>query len=135
MIYYGLNLVKKGVHYFQIACLGTFCLCITTLFSCQKTELIDNTPQLEITVLNENGGRIQGASVTLYDSEDNWNNGTNFLQSGLTDSQGIILFEELEEQVYFIYAEKDELSNQDGISALNEELQINVRALLTIIIK
>lgn len=136
MIYYHYS----GGFTFNIPFIRTICLRVLQLFaivliSCEKTVFIDNPPQLEITVLDESGNRVQDANVTLYGSEEDWKAKSTALQSELTNSQGVVLFENLEEQIYFFYAQKDKLSNEESISALDKELQFNIKALITTIIK
>jgi hypothetical protein len=110
-------------------------LLIIALWSCSETEFMDNAPQLEITVLSSSGERIENAFVFLYKSELDWKNKLNPILSDETNSQGIILFDNLEEQLYFFFVQKEELTNIESISALEKELQINVKAKITTILK
>lgn len=106
-----------------------------SLFSCKKTEYIDNKPQLEITVLNVNGEHIPNANVVLYESKFDWEEQSNAVLSGKTDLQGVVLFENLKERIYFFYVEKDSMTNEESVSVLEKELRINVRAIVTTILK
>ena len=105
------------------------------LGSCKKTEYLDNQPQLEIKVLDANGEAISNASVVLYNSENDWKAQTNPVTSHQTDNLGIVLFDNLQEQVYYFYASKGELNNKESVSILNDPLKVNVRAQITTILK
>ena len=129
------TIISFNTHLFWTIGLRVFLLFTIILISCETVEFVDNAPQLEVTVLDESGSRVQQANVILYGSEMDWRNQSNPLQSKLTNSLGVVLFENLEEQVYYFYAQKYELSNQESISVLDKELQINVKALVTTVIK
>ncbi len=105
------------------------------LLSCKKTIIIDNMPMLEIRVLDSNGLSVSNARVMLYTSETDWLEQTNEIMIDYTNSQGFVLFEDLEMNIYYIYAYKGELSNKESVSALEKALQLNVKAKITTIIK
>jgi hypothetical protein len=106
-----------------------------TACSKEKTEYIDNAPQLEITVVDISHTAVANARVTLYASETDLKTKTNSLLSGTSNAEGIALFAELEEEVYYFYAEKAEMNNTKSISLISENLQINVKATVQTIIK
>ena len=115
-----------------------FLIIITILIltnSCKKEKFIDNAPQLEITVLDFNGSFIQGASVCLFESEYDWKNNINKQFIDLTNSNGIVLFEDLKVQIYYFYVEKSGMDNRETIAVIDKELQINVKARISTIIK
>lgn len=114
-----------------------FLLVQLTILSCskEKTEYIDNLPQLEITVVDLSHSVVADSKVTLFANEDDLKAKTNPLGNSLTDSNGIALFSDLEEKIYYFYAEKAEMNNAKSISLISEKLQINVKATVQTTIK
>ena len=106
-----------------------------TACSKEKTEYIDNTPQLEVTVVDLSHTTVADATVTLYASEVDLKAKTNSLKSGTTNSEGIVLFSDLEENVYYFYAEKAEMNNTKSTSLISEKLQINMKVTVQTTIK
>jgi hypothetical protein len=75
---------------------------IFILFSCSSDN--DDTTQmarLELTILDENNLPIENATVNIYTSSEDSYNGINVSQSLITDSNGKVLFEDLEQIVYY----------------------------------
>ncbi|WP_096431278.1 hypothetical protein [Labilibaculum antarcticum] len=105
------------------------------LSSCQKTEYQDVSPKLEITVNDNDGNFISNVTVTLYTNESGWKNKTNDILEAETNSSGIVLFEELEEQIYYFSAVKGDLTNDESSVATLKPLAINTKAQITLIIK
>ncbi len=106
-----------------------------TACSKEKTEYIDNAPQLEITVVDLSHTAVANASVTLYANEADLKARTNSLLIGTSNTEGIALFTELEEKAYYFYAEKAEMNNTKSLSLISEKLQINVKASVQTTIK
>lgn len=106
-----------------------------TACSKEKTEYTNNAPQLEITVVDLSHTAVANATVTLYASEDDLKAKTNPLGNSLTGSDGAALFTELEEIIYYFYAEKEEMNNTKSTSLIGEKLQINVKATIQTTIK
>jgi len=106
-----------------------------TACSKEKTEYIDNAPQLGVTVVDLSHTAVANANVTLYASEADLKAKTNPLVNKITSSDGTALFTELEESIYYFYAEKDEMNNTKSISLINEKLQVNMKATVQTTIK
>ncbi len=67
---------------------------------------------LEITVRNNLGNAEQGATVQIFETEEDYNNETNPVGGKqFTDDKGHVKFKELKPMVYFVYAQKDDMSN------------------------
>ncbi|WMJ72269.1 carboxypeptidase regulatory-like domain-containing protein [Cytophagaceae bacterium ABcell3] len=67
---------------------------------------------LKITIRDELGNLTEGATVTLYKTEEDYINKENPVGSAeLTNQKGIASFKNLEPAPYFIYAEKGEMNN------------------------
>lgn len=69
--------------------------------------------KMRVTVLDRLGNPTEGATVTLYKSEEDYRTSTNAVQTGQTDKKGVVTFTELEPITYFIDARKDDMNN-DG---------------------
>ncbi len=108
----------KKLNIFAILALVLF------LFSCTEKEYIDADPQLLFTVVADNLVFVEDASVSLFNSQEDWESHSNVVASLQTDEKGQVLFENLDEQIYYFYVEKDDLNNLADIAALSEPLQI-----------
>lgn len=98
------------------------------LQACEKTEYVESSPQLEFTVVQDNIVLVEGATVTLFDTRDDWETRTNEVQSLQTNSKGIALFEDLQEQKYYFFVEKGEMDNLSDIGATSEPLKTGQRS-------
>ena len=116
----------------------TFALCILLAvpiyFSgCAK---IDTLPMLEITVIDGNGGDVEGALIGLSDDMDEWSMIENPVQAWKeTDINGKVLFRDLKEEVYYFYADGDSLNNLGNEMMLKVPLKLNEIRKITITIE
>lgn len=75
------------------------------VFSCSPESVQNLEPtQLEITLKDENNIVLPNAEVKLYSSEQDANNDENLLQTATTDANGKVVFENLQNIVYYIVA-------------------------------
>lgn len=83
------------------------------LFSCTEKEYVDVdiAPALEIKVIDENETVQVGAIVKLYKNEEDFSSQTNVVRNGNSDNNGIVVFEKLEEKIYYFSIEKNDLTN------------------------
>ncbi len=112
-----------------------FLLLFISLTNCQEVEVfVDNAPQLEIHVKNKDGQNVKGASVLLFLSEEDWKNEINFIHSASTNSSGTVLFNNLEQKVYYFFVEKGEMNNLLEVATFSSPLRINeIRVIETVI--
>jgi hypothetical protein len=105
------------------------------LIKCSKEVIyIDNEPQLEVIVVNAQNEHIHNADVTLFITEDEWREKVNPVSRRNTDIEGKVLFQNLEERIYYFYAQKDTLNNTLGVSYFVTPLKKNeIRVVETII--
>nr|WP_321358130.1 hypothetical protein [uncultured Draconibacterium sp.] len=96
---------------------------LISLLSCTKEEYVEPAPQILITVVEDDLVFVEGASVSLFNSQEDWENHSNVVASLQTDEKGQVLFENLDEQIYYFYIEKGDLNNLADIAALSEPLQ------------
>ncbi|NDV56930.1 hypothetical protein [Bacteroides sp. 519] len=87
-----------------------FLTLLTTLFiSCSKNEHVSKAPSLRLIVTNESGEKVVGGVVLLYNNYHDWYETMNPCHSGITNKDGEVLFEDLEEVIYYFdasYAEE-----------------------------
>ncbi|MFO7256603.1 MAG: hypothetical protein DIU61_002850 [Bacteroidota bacterium] len=75
-------------------------------------QLIKTT--LNITVRDGLGNTVEGATVRLFENEDDYNKEQNAVAEGVTDDKGVVKFKDLKDIAYFVLAEKDDLNNFGG---------------------
>lgn len=100
------------IHTFKIA---LFFLTAFGLFSqsfAQENNILST--KMEITVLDELGNRVEGATVKIYENEDDYLGDKNVIAKDITDSKGRVKFTKLNEQGYFVFAEKGKADNSDS---------------------
>lgn len=67
--------------------------------------------KLRITVIDGLGNFVEGASVSIYENEEDYRASTNPVKTGETDKKGRITFKDLKLIPYYIEAKKDEMNN------------------------
>jgi uncharacterized protein (DUF2141 family) len=71
--------------------------------------------KLRVFVRNNLGNLEEGVSVSLFLTEEDYNNETNQVgETQVTDSKGRATFKELEPNTYYILARKGDLNNYGG---------------------
>jgi hypothetical protein len=101
--------------------------------SCDKEE--DLPTSLEILVKDDIGRVVSGASVKLYTSQTDWENGTNqFSQTQFSDASGKVKFSDLSPIRYYWFAQKDCYNNVGGGVTTTSPLQANVNSTTNAII-
>jgi len=97
------NRIKRSLRIFSLIVLSSY------LAACVK---VDTPPALEITVIDQYNNAVSGALVAIFDSQEEWAMKENPVQAWkMTDANGKVMFVNLQEINYFIYAEKDNLNN------------------------
>ncbi len=66
---------------------------------------------LTLTILNEIGNQVQGATVTLYETEADYLAEKNAVATGISDKKGVVKFKDLKAISYFVIARKDDKDN------------------------
>lgn len=87
---------------------------LSFLASCTSSnddEVEPQTTDLQITVVNELGQRINAANVTIYQLKTDYTNNSNAIDSGITGSNGVITFENLRAINYYFYIENAPATN------------------------
>ncbi len=75
-------------------------------------QLVKTT--LHITVRDELGNIVEGASVQLFESEDDYLKEENVVTEGSSDKYGVVKFKDLKPISYFVIVRKDDKDNSGG---------------------
>jgi hypothetical protein len=89
---------------------------------------------LKINIRNSLGNTESGVSVTLYANQEDFKKEENPVQQGLTDEKGMVTFKGLEAKIYFVAAEKGDMSNF-GMGVQTNTLEAKKVNKVTIIIE
>lgn len=99
-----------------------FSLLLLAFFSFNAPEQLFKT-SLRLTILNELGNPVEGATVNLYHNQEDYRQEENpAAETQTTDNKGRVKFTDLEPKVYFVDAEKDDMTN-DGAGVQTDTLQ------------
>lgn len=110
-------------------------LLILFIVACTKTELVPNQPKFEITIIDESNIPVSNTEVLLFETQENWKELRDPILNEITDVDGIVLFEELDEKVYFFYTSMNSRDNYSSISYFEEPLKTNHITKITTIIR
>jgi uncharacterized protein (DUF2141 family) len=94
----------KPVFNFLIA----FCL----LLSASSFQIIKTT--LTVTVRDELGNTVEGATVQLFEKEEDYTTEKNVAATGVTDKKGVLKLKDLKAISYYILIKKDDKDNSGG---------------------
>ncbi len=97
------------------------------LWSCTEEEYELPAPQLQINVIGKYLTPVPDANVTLFKSENDLYLKQDPVTTNQTDPAGQVLFENLEEQRYYFYVEKDGLDNTSDVAATKDTIQTGQR--------
>ena len=70
--------------------------------------------QMQVTLRDEFGNTVEGATVQLYDNENDYNAERNAVAEGLTNEDGVAKFKDLKAISYFVLARKGDINNFGG---------------------
>jgi hypothetical protein len=92
----------------SLSILFVFCfLLVGTGFQLIKTTL-------NLTVRDEVGNTVEGATVQLFETEEDYNAEKNAVAEGTTDAKGILKLKDLKAMSYFVIVRKDDKDNSGG---------------------
>ena len=110
----------------HIGCLSLLAAIIGLSFCATSCTKIDTRPILELSVVNSDGQPVAGVLVGLFDDMDQWSMLENPVQAWReTNENGIVVFLDLQEKIYYFYADGDTLCNIGHEILLQESLRLN----------
>jgi hypothetical protein len=69
---------------------------------------------LTVTVRDEAGNTVEGASIKLFTKEEDYTKEKNAIEQGTTDSKGVYKFKKINPEAYFILVRKGDKDNSGG---------------------
>lgn len=91
-----------------------FVFCAVTLFTSQTSSAQLIKTSLTVTVRDELGNTVEGATVKLYEKEADYTSEQNEAASAVSDAKGIAKFKNLKAIAYYVLARKDDKDNAGG---------------------
>ncbi len=85
---------------------------LALLFVASGFQLIKTT--LNLTVRDEVGNTVEGATVQLFEKEEDYIAEKNVAVEGVTDAKGILKLKDLKAMSYFVIVRKDDKDNSGG---------------------
>jgi hypothetical protein len=92
----------------------TFRFVIALLFIVTASGFQLIKTSLNVTVRDETGNIVEGATIQLFDKEDDYTKEVNVIASAVTDKKGIAKFKDLKTISYYIIVRKDDKDNSGG---------------------
>ncbi len=89
-----------------------FFLFATILMTTAEAQIIKTS--LTLTVIDELGNSVEGASVKIFEKEADYLAEKNPAAEGKTDAKGIVKFKDLKTLPYFVLARKGDKDNAGG---------------------
>jgi hypothetical protein len=87
-------------------------IALVLMVVCSAFQIIKTS--LGITVRDEVGNIVVGATVQLFEKEEDYTAEKNVAAEGVTDDKGYIRFKELKNISYFVIVRKDDKDNSGG---------------------
>jgi hypothetical protein len=81
-------------------------------FVSKPTQLFNTS--LTVTVRDEVGNTVVGASIKLFETEENYTKETNAVAEGVTDPKGTFRFKKLKAAPYYVLVKKEDKDNSGG---------------------
>jgi len=85
---------------------------LSSSFLPKPVQLINTS--LTITVRDEIGNIVEGASIKLFESEEHYNKEINVIAEGTTDGKGVFRFKKIKAISYFVLVKKGDKDNTGG---------------------
>ena len=87
-------------------------IAVVLMVVCSAFQIIKTS--LGVTVRDEVGNIVVGATVQLFEKEEDYTAEKNVAVEGVTDDKGYIRFKELKTISYFVIVRKDDKDNSGG---------------------
>jgi hypothetical protein len=89
-----------------------FTALIALIITASSFQIIKTS--LNVTVRDELGNTVEGATVQLFEKEEDYTKEENVAATGTTDKKGFVKIKELKAISYFIIVRKDDKDNAGG---------------------
>lgn len=109
-----------------------FAFLIILAMSLASLQLIKTS--LNVTVRDETGNTVEGATVMLFENETDYTKETNVVAQGVTDKKGYLKLKELKSIPYYVIVRKDDKDNSGG-GEKTEKLEAKKINKVTIVIQ
>jgi len=121
---------KFSIFIFSLLLIGT-----VVLTNCKKDEETKDPTSFEITLNDNLGNPVSNATVKLYKTQSDWQNGTNQVGTNqISNTSGKVSFTNLDAIIYYWFAEKDCISNYNGSIRVTTALTANVKNTVTTVL-
>lgn len=90
----------------------SYLLAVSLIILLSSFQIIKTT--LNLTVRDEVGNTVEGATVQLFETEEDYNAETNVVAEGTTDAKGILKLKDLKSMSYYVIVRKDDKDNSGG---------------------
>ncbi len=85
---------------------------LSSSFLVRPVQLINTS--LTVTIRDEIGNTVEGASIKLFENEESYNKEVNAIAEGTTDAKGVFRFKKIKAISYFILVRKGDKDNTGG---------------------
>ena len=85
---------------------------LSSSFLVRPVQLINTS--LTVTIRDEIGNTVEGASIKLFENEESYNKEVNVIAEGTTDAKGVFRFKKIKAISYFILVRKGDKDNTGG---------------------
>jgi|SRR4051812_31197835 hypothetical protein len=102
------------------------------LLSASGFQLVKTS--LNVTVRDETGNIVEGATVQLFEKEEDYTAEKNVAAQGVTDKKGYLRLKDLKSIAYFVIVRKDDKDNSGG-GERTEKLESQKMNKVTIVIQ
>jgi hypothetical protein len=105
---------------------------LIVVFAASAFQLIKTS--LNVTVRDELGNTVKGATVQLFEKEEDYTKEVNVAAQGVTDDKGYVKIKDLKAVSYFVIVRKDDKDNSGG-GEKTEKLEAKKMNKVTIVIQ
>jgi|GEM_PF-294711 hypothetical protein len=85
---------------------------LSSSFLVRPVQLINTS--LTVTIRDEIGNTVEGASIKLFENEESYNKEVNAIAEGTTDAKGVFRFKKIKAISYFVLVRKGDKDNTGG---------------------
>jgi hypothetical protein len=110
----------------------SFIAALALVITSSSFQLIKTS--LNVTVRDELGNTVEGATVQLFEKEEDYTKEINVAAKGVTDKKGFVKIKELKAMPYFIIVRKDDKDNAGGGEKV-EKLEAKKMNKVTVVIQ